>query len=62
MTRITVLSLSMLLMAGAGRPPAPRPAGVITGTRDTVQAGDRVIDPARLRPFALERRLTLTPG
>src|SRR5215207_8696879 len=42
---------------------APRQApSAATASRDTVQAGDPVVDASRLRPFSIERRLTLARG
>ena len=60
MLRLSVVVLSALAVA-ASRPPRqdakPAPA-----PRDTVQAGDAVVDAARLKPFTLHRQLTLTRG
>jgi hypothetical protein len=59
------LSLAAILALTASIPltrvtqrQAPQPTGPV----DTIQAGDPRVDAARLRPFAIERRLTLTRG
>jgi hypothetical protein len=61
MVRLSVIALSTLLIATSGRRPAQE-AGPPSAARDTVQAGDTVVDAARLRPFSLLRQLTLTRG
>jgi hypothetical protein len=61
MLRLSALVLCALGFAALGhrsaqipdhRPPA----------RDTVQAGDAVVDAAHLKPFSLSRQLTMTRG
>ena len=61
MLRLSVVALSVFVLAAAGHRSAQRPGGPVAG-RDTVQAGDAVVDAARLKPFALLRELTLTRG
>lgn len=66
MVRLSVLALSTLLLAAVGQR-LPQDSGTRTATRgaatrDTVQAGDTVVDAARLKPFSLLRQLTLTRG
>lgn len=61
MVRLSVLALSTLLLAAPGHR-STQDAGRAAAPRDTVQAGDAVVDAARLRPFSLLRRLTLTRG
>ena len=61
MVRLSVLALSTLLLAAPGHRPA-QDAAPRVASRDTVQAGDAVVDAARLRPFSLLRQLTLTRG
>ncbi|MEP6687414.1 MAG: hypothetical protein ABJC36_03635 [Gemmatimonadales bacterium] len=61
MIRLSVVALSTLLIATLGRRPAQE-AGAPSTAGDTVQAGDEVVDAARLRPFSLLRQLTLTRG
>jgi hypothetical protein len=60
MVRLSVVILSALALTTAVRRPTQvaRPGTA----RDTVQAGDPVVDAARLKPFTLNRRLTLTRG
>lgn len=61
MLRLSVVTLSTLVLAAAVHRPAQ-----VSDTRiaagDTVQAGDAVLDAGRLKPFTLLRRLTLTRG
>jgi hypothetical protein len=61
MLRLSVLPLSALAFAAllhrSARIPDHRP-----NVRDTVQAGDAVVDADRLKPFSLSRQLTLTRG
>ena len=54
----TLVVLLAMLPAGAPRrlPSAP------TAVSDTVQAGDPVVDASRLRPFSIDRRMTLARG
>jgi hypothetical protein len=52
-----VVALAAIPLSRASRAPHPPPAQV-----DTIQAGDPRVDATRLRPFTLERRLTLTRG
>lgn len=59
MVRVSVLALSTFLLATPGHRSAQLPAHR-PDARDTVQAGDAVVDAARLRPFSLVRHLTLT--
>jgi hypothetical protein len=54
---LLALSASVPLHRSPQRP-TPRPAAQL----DTIQAGDPRVEAARLRPFAIERRLTLTRG
>jgi hypothetical protein len=61
MLRFSIVALAAIALAAAARRPAQLPAGT-SGARDTVQAGDATVDAARLRPFSLERELTLTRG
>ena len=61
MLRLSVVALSAFVLAAAGHRSAQRPGGPVTA-HDTVQAGDAVVDAARLKPFALLRELTLTRG
>lgn len=61
---IRVATAAALILVG-GILPAVQPVQSSPdhpGAIDTIQAGDRRIDPARLTPFAIERRLTLTKG
>jgi hypothetical protein len=54
-------SLVVLLAAlHSGAP--PQSPGTATAVSDTVQAGDPLVNASLLRPFFLERRLTLTRG
>jgi hypothetical protein len=59
MLRLSVLAGSAAVLVGLGYPPLQRPAAGRDAV-DTVQAGDSVLDPSVLRPFALLRNLTLT--
>ena len=61
MLRFPIVVLAAIALAAAARRPAQLPAGT-SAARDTVQAGDAIVDAARLRPFSLERELTLTRG
>ena len=61
MLRLSIVVLSAFILAAAGHRSAQRPGGP-AAVRDTVQAGDAVVDAARLKPFALLRELTLTRG
>jgi hypothetical protein len=61
MVRLSVLALSTLVLTPLGHRPA-QDAPPPSAARDTVQAGDAVVDAARLRPFSLLRHLTLTRG
>jgi hypothetical protein len=60
MLRLFVLAGSAALLAAPGSPPQ-HPSAALQPA-DTVQAGDSVLDPSVLRPFALFRNLTLTRG
>jgi hypothetical protein len=60
MVRLSVVILSAVALTTAVRRPAQLAAPA--SARDTVQAGDTVVDAARLKPFSLNRRLTLTRG
>jgi len=59
MMRFSIVALAAIALAAAARRPAQFPSAAV---RDTVQAGDAVVDAARLKPFSLERTLTLTRG
>jgi len=61
MVRFSIAALAALALAAAARRAAQLPTGA-SATRDTVQAGDAEVDAARLKPFSLERKLTLTRG
>lgn len=61
MLRASVLAGSAALLAALGYSPLQRPAAGLAAT-DTVQAGDSVLDPSVLHPYALHRTLTLTRG
>jgi hypothetical protein len=61
MLRFSIVALAAIALAAAARRPAQLPTGT-RAPRDTVQAGDTIVDAARLRPFSLERELTLTRG
>jgi hypothetical protein len=61
MLRFSVLALSALAFAALGHRSAQIPDHRPIA-RDTVQAGDAVVDAARLKPFSLSRRLTMTRG
>jgi hypothetical protein len=61
MLRVSALALSTLLLAASIDRPAQLPA-TRSHPRDTVQAGDTVLDAAVLHPFSLTRNLTLTRG
>ena len=61
MVRLSAVALSTLLLATPGHPPAQVPA-THSAAGDTIQAGDAVVDGARLRPFSLLRHLTLARG
>jgi hypothetical protein len=60
MLRLLVVGSAVVLAGLAPRPPQRPVAG--PGAADTVQAGDSVLDPFILRPYALLRNLTLTRG
>lgn len=61
MLRLSALAGSAALLAALGSSPPQRPSAALEPF-DTVQAGDSVLDPSVLRPFALLRTLTLTRG
>jgi hypothetical protein len=61
MVRLAVATLSALALVAA-LPQPPQVSGVRPDARDTVQAGDPAIDAARLKPFSVVRRLTMTRG
>jgi hypothetical protein len=61
MLRLSVLAGSAAVLAALNHQPPQLPA-TGPGAADTVQAGDSVLDPSVLRPFALLRNLTLTRG
>ena len=61
MVRLAVVTLSALALAAAVDRPA-QVSGARAAGRDTVQAGDAVVDAARLKPFSLLRHLTMTRG
>ena len=61
MVRLSALVLSVVILASGSRRPA-QPANLPPASRDTVQAGDAVVDATWLRPFSLVRRLTMTRG
>jgi len=54
----TPIVLLAVLPAGTSR----QVPGVPAAVRDTVQAGDPAVDASRLRPFSIERRMTLARG
>jgi hypothetical protein len=60
MVRLSVLALSVGVIASGGRQPAQ--LSNLPSAHDTVQAGDAVVDATRLRSFSLVRRLTMTRG
>jgi hypothetical protein len=60
MPRVQAIVLSVAILIAPGRHSAQR--ADLPSARDTVQAGDPVVDAARLRPFSLVRHLTLTRG
>jgi hypothetical protein len=60
MLRFSAVALAALVLAGSGH--RPRGPAASPTPRDTIQAGDAVVDAARLRPFALVRHLTMTRG
>jgi hypothetical protein len=61
MLRFSIVAVAAIALAAAARRPAQHPTGA-SASHDTVQAGDAVVDAARLKPFSLERALTLTRG
>jgi hypothetical protein len=60
MVRLSVLALSVVVLASGSRQPAQLSNPPFA--QDTVQAGDAVVDATRLRPFSLVRHLTMTRG
>jgi hypothetical protein len=61
MIRLPAIALSTFLLATLAQWPAQR-TGSSPSARDTIQAGDAVLDASVLRPFSLMRNLTLTRG
>ena len=61
MIRLAIATLSTVALAAATHRP-PQEHRAYPASRDTVQAGDSVVDAARLKPFSLVRHLTLTRG
>ena len=60
MVRLSLLALSVVVLASGSRQPAQ--LSNLPSAQDTVQAGDPVVDATRLRPFSLVRHLTMTRG
>jgi hypothetical protein len=56
------LSSLVVLLAALHTGAPPQSPGTATAVSDTVQAGDPIVNALLLRPFFLERRLTLTRG
>jgi hypothetical protein len=61
MLRLPLVTLAAIAVAAAVHRPTQLPRHLNAG-RDTVEAGDAVLDAARLEPFSLERELTMTRG
>jgi len=55
-------SALVVLLAALHTGAPPQNSGTATAVSDTVQAGDPIVNASLLRPFSLERRLTLARG
>lgn len=61
MMRLSALVLSVVFLASGSSQPV-QVSSLSSAARDTVQAGDAIVDATRLSPFSLVRHLTMTRG